>query len=39
MKTYKELEVWIEAKNLANKIYSISKKFPKEEVYGITSQI
>ena len=39
MKTYKELEVWIEAKNLANKIYSISKKFPKEETYGITSQI
>lgn len=39
MKTYKDLEVWIEAKRLANEIYSISKKFSKEEIYGITSQI
>ena len=39
MKSYTELEVWIEARNLANEIYLISKKFPKEELYGITSQL
>jgi len=39
MKSYIDLEVWIKARMLANEIYSISKKFPKEELYGITSQI
>lgn len=39
MKTYTDLEVWIKARLLVNEIYSISKNFPKEELYGITSQI
>lgn len=36
---YTELEVWKEARVLVNSIYQISKVFPKEEVYGLTSQI
>ena len=39
MKAYTELEVWIEARKLTNMVYEISKKFPKEEVYGLTNQI
>ena len=38
-KSYVELDVWIESRKLTNEIYSLSKSFPKEEVYGLTSQI
>ena len=36
---WKNLEIWKKADELALKVYLISKTFPKEEVYGITSQI
>jgi four helix bundle protein len=36
---WKKLEVWELADELAFKVYKVSKKFPKEEIYGITSQI
>jgi four helix bundle protein len=36
---YTELEVWLESRKLANLIYEQTKKFPKEEVYGLTIQI
>lgn len=36
---YKDLEVWKEAISLVTEIYNITNKFPKEEIYGITSQI
>lgn len=39
MKTYLELDVWIEARKLVDMVYVASKEFPKEEIYGITSQI
>lgn len=39
MKSYTELEVWIKARELANLVYELTKKFPKEEVFGMTSQI
>ncbi len=39
MKNYTELEVWLEARKLASEIYLVSKKFPREETYGITNQI
>lgn len=39
MKSYTELEVWIEARKLVSQVYTLTKKFPKEEVYGITSQV
>ena len=38
-KGYRKLKVWEKAHNLAMDIYEVSKKFPKEEVYGLTSQI
>lgn len=34
-----KLEVWKTADDLAFEIYQITKQFPKEEIYGITSQI
>ncbi len=37
--TYKDLKVWQKADELALHVYSVTKKFPKDEVYGITSQI
>jgi four helix bundle protein len=39
MKTHKDLEVWKESIELVKQIYEITKEFPKEEVYGLTSQI
>ena len=37
--TYKDLVVWQEAMNLIEMIYLETKKFPKEEIYGMTSQM
>jgi four helix bundle protein len=39
MRDYKKLEVWHKSYILGINIYSITKTFPKEEVYGLTSQI
>ena len=39
MKTYKELIVWQKAVEFVTTIYSITKNFPKEEIYGLTNQI
>jgi len=39
LKSYKELKVWQKAYNLCIEIYKITKTFPKEELYGLTSQI
>jgi len=39
MKTYKELIVWQKAVEFVTTIYSITKSFPKEEIYGLTNQI
>ena len=36
---HKELDVWKESIELTKKIYNITKNFPKEELYGLTSQI
>ncbi len=36
---YKELLVWQKAMDLADIVYDISRSFPKEEQYGMTSQI
>ena len=38
-KTYESLEVWKNGINLAIEIYGVTKKFPKEEIYGLTSQL
>jgi four helix bundle protein len=39
LKSYKDLNVWQKAYELCLKIYSITAQFPKEEKYGLTSQI
>lgn len=36
---YKKLVVWQKADELAYQVYVATKKFPREEVYGITSQL
>ncbi len=39
MKTYKDLFVWQKSIELVIAIYDLTNKFPKEEIFGITSQI
>ena len=39
LKNYKELKVWQKSYELCLEIYGITAKFPKEERYGLTSQI
>lgn len=36
---FKDLKVWKKAYELAVLVYSATKKFPKEELYGITGQM
>ncbi|MCU0667466.1 MAG: four helix bundle protein [Patescibacteria group bacterium] len=36
---FEDLEAWQKSIDLAVKIYSMSKSFPKDELFGITSQI
>ena len=36
---HKDLDVWKESMLLAKEVYLLTKGFPKEELYGITSQI
>jgi len=36
---YRKLEVWQKAQDLAFKVYIATKGFPREEVYGLTSQM
>src|SRR5215472_12323076 len=38
MSNYQKLEVWTESMQLVNEIYIETKKYPKEELYGLTSQ-
>ena len=37
--SYKHLKIWQKSKELCIFIYSLTNKFPKEEVYALTSQI
>ncbi len=39
MKDFKDLKVWQKAHELAVAIYSASRTFPREEIYGLTSQL
>ena len=39
MKTYKDLIVWQKAIELVVHIYELTDKFPREEIFGLTSQI
>jgi four helix bundle protein len=39
MRTHKDLDVWKDGIGFVTEIYKITTSFPKEEMYGITSQI
>lgn len=39
MQTYRDLIVWQKSMTLVMKLYNESKNFPKEETFGLTSQI
>lgn len=39
MKNYKELLVWKKAHEMTLDIYAATRSFPKEELYGLTSQL
>ena len=39
MHNYKELKVWQKGRELVKFIYELTKKFPKEEIYALTSQV
>ena len=39
VKTYKDLMVWQKALDIVSELYIVTRSFPKEEVYGLTSQM
>lgn len=39
LKSYQDLEVWQKAMDLVVLCYEITKKFPKNEIYGLSSQL
>lgn len=36
---YKKLQVWEKSMSLVEDIYDVTSKFPKDEIYGLSSQI
>jgi len=39
MSSFRELKVWQLSMDMVTEIYKVSESFPKQEVYGLTSQI
>lgn len=39
MRNYRDLEVWKISHKLTLELYAASKKFPKDEMFGLTSQL
>ena len=39
MKDFRDLKVWERSHNLTLNIYKITSRFPREEIYGLTSQM
>lgn len=39
VRNYSDLIVWQKAMDLVEEVYTASKGFPKEEIYGLTSQL
>ncbi|HEY1657173.1 MAG TPA: four helix bundle protein [Candidatus Sulfotelmatobacter sp.] len=37
-RSYRDLFVWRRAKTLASRIYRVTEQFPRDEIYGLTSQ-
>src|SRR5579884_3004296 len=39
MRNYRDLQTWSKAHKLTLDLYKVSRQFPKEEMYGLTSQL
>jgi len=39
LKSYQELIAWKKSMDLAEQVYRVTRIFPKEELYGLTSQV
>jgi four helix bundle protein len=39
MRNYRDLQVWTKAHKLTLDLYRLSQTFPREEIYGLTSQL
>ena len=39
IKSFKQLKIWQKGIEIVKDIYTLTKQFPKEELYGITSQM
>lgn len=39
MKDFKQLQVWGKAHHIAKELYRVTAPFPKEELFGLTSQL
>lgn len=39
MQDFRKLKVWEKAHSVTLKVYAITKQFPKEEIFGLTSQL
>ncbi len=39
VKSFHDLVAWQQAMELVTEIYKVSQKFPKDEMFGLTSQI
>ena len=39
MKSFRELRVWQAAMNLVEKVYLLTRRFPKQEMYALANQI
>src|SRR4030043_1480943 len=39
VKDYKDLKVWQKGTEIVDKVYALTAKFPKEELYGLTLQM
>ena len=37
--SFEKLDIWVESKKLTKDIYVITKKFPSDEKFGLTSQL
>jgi len=39
MRDFRDLDVWKKSIDLVERIYEVTQSFPKQEIYGLTSQI
>ena len=39
IRSYKDLQVWRAAMSLAREVYLVTRSWPREELYGLTSQV